>query len=45
MEEKILKVVTILEQSDIVWSKYGSDTIQQLAERIVKQLEQSNDRT
>ncbi len=29
------RTVVILEQSDIVWSKYGSETIEELAERIV----------
>ena len=43
MEEKITKVVKILKQSDIVWGKYGNDTIQELAERIVKNLEEKED--
>lgn len=38
MNEQIKKVVQILENSDIVWPKYGTDSINQLAERIVKQL-------
>ena len=38
MEEKIKKIVSILEQSDIVWGKYGSDTIEELAKRIVSRL-------
>lgn len=37
--EKIQKVVQILEGSDIVWGKYGVDTIPELAERIVTKLE------
>ncbi len=32
------RTVGILEQSDIVWSKYGSETIEELAERIVAAL-------
>lgn len=39
MEEQIKKVTAILEQSDIVWGRYGSDTIEELAKRIVKKLE------
>ena len=31
-------VIRILECSDIVWSKYGSDTIEELAKRIIKAL-------
>jgi hypothetical protein len=34
----IARVEQILEYSDIVWSKYGSDTIEKLAEKIVKAL-------
>lgn len=32
------KVEAILSQSDIVWGKYGSDTIENLAARIVAKL-------
>jgi hypothetical protein len=38
IEENQKKVVAILEQSDIVWSRYGSDTIEELADKIVKRL-------
>ena len=34
----IARVEQILEYSDIVWSKYGSDTIEELAEKIVSAL-------
>jgi hypothetical protein len=43
MQDKITKVVKILAQSDIVWGKYGYDTIQELAERIVKKLEEKEE--
>jgi hypothetical protein len=36
--EKIEAVVKILASSDIVWSKYGNDTIQELAERIIQKV-------
>ena len=36
------RTVGILEQSDIVWSKYGSETIEELAERIVAALLREN---
>ena len=32
------RVEQILEQSDIVWSRYGSETIEDLANKIVKAL-------
>jgi len=32
------RVEKILEHSDIVWSRYGSETIEELAEKIVKAL-------
>ena len=32
------RVEQILEGSDIVWSRYGSETIEELAEKIVKAL-------
>jgi hypothetical protein len=37
-EEKIEAVKRLLECSDIVWGRYGSDTIDELAERIVNRL-------
>lgn len=35
MEEQIEKIIAILENSDIVWTKYGSDTHRELAIRIL----------
>jgi hypothetical protein len=35
---KLDTIKRLLENSDIVWSKYGSDTIQGLAERILNAL-------
>ena len=35
---KRAKVEQILEYSDIVWGKYGSETIEELAEKIVNEL-------
>lgn len=40
--EKIEKISKILEQSDIVWGRYGADTIEKLAQRIVEKLEEEN---
>ena len=34
-EELQKKIESILSRSDIVWGRYGSDTIEQLAARIV----------
>jgi hypothetical protein len=34
-QDSCQKVANILHESDIVWSRYGSDTIDKLAERIV----------
>lgn len=41
--EKCEKVANILEQSDIVWGRYGSDTITELAARIVNKLEEKEE--
>ncbi len=40
MEDKQLieEIVTELQNSDIVWPRYGSETIWQLAEKIAKRL-------
>ena len=38
-EEKIKLVESILSSSDIVWGRYGCDTIEELAKRIVTRLE------
>lgn len=37
-EEKLAKIIATLEHSDIVWSRYGCDTIEELAERILARL-------
>jgi len=37
--EKVKKAIAILENSDIVWSRYGTDTIEKLAERITNALQ------
>lgn len=39
-EETKQAVIAILNQSDIVWTKYGSDTKEALAERILKRVEE-----
>jgi hypothetical protein len=39
-QEKIEKTIAILESSDIVWGRYGADTIERLAERIVNATEE-----
>ena len=39
-DEKIKKIMSVLEQSDIVWGRYGTDTIEKLAERILKKLQE-----
>ncbi len=36
---KIEKIVGVLDNSDIVWTKYGADTKEELAQRILKGLE------
>lgn len=33
------RIQTILSQSDIVWGKYGNDTVEELARRILLALE------
>lgn len=37
-KEKLAKIIVTLEHSDIVWGRYGSDTIEELAERILARL-------
>ena len=37
-EEKLAAIISILENSDSVWPKYGSDTIEEIAERILKRI-------
>jgi hypothetical protein len=39
-EELQKKIENILESSDIVWPRYGSQTIEQLAKEIVKKIEE-----
>lgn len=42
MNEELQKQIeAILSQSDIVWGRYGSDTIEKLAARIVNSLSKS----
>jgi len=41
-EKKQERVERILSESDIVWSRYGSDTIADLAQRIIKSLKDKN---
>ncbi len=41
MNEELQKQIeNILSQSDIVWGKYGSDTVQNLAARILRAVEE-----
>jgi hypothetical protein len=42
-EELKKKIESILSSSDIVWGRYGSDTISKLAERIVKAVEENQE--
>lgn len=44
-EELKKKIESILSHSDIVWGRYGSDTISDLAERIVKEVEETTKQT
>lgn len=39
-EEKLKRIISILERSEIVWTRYGSETIQQLAEKILNKVEE-----
>lgn len=42
MNEKLQKQIeNILHSSDIVWSKYGSETIEELAAKIVRAVEEN----
>lgn len=43
-EEKVDKVIEVLALSDIVWPRYGSETIEELARKIVSKLEEKNSR-
>lgn len=41
MNEELQKQIeNILSQSDIVWGKYGSDTVEKLAARILRTVEE-----
>ena len=40
--KEIAKVILVLECSDIVWSKYGTERIEDLAAKIVKRLKEEN---
>jgi len=37
-EEKLKQIISILESSDIVWTRYGSESIQELAEKILNKV-------
>jgi len=37
-EEKLKQIISILESSDIIWTRYGSETIQELAEKILNKV-------
>ena len=39
-EELQKKIINILSGSDIVWPRYGSQTIEELAKQIIKNIEQ-----
>ena len=39
-EELQKKIKNVLSSSDIVWPRYGSQTIEELAKQIVKKIEQ-----
>lgn len=41
-EEKLKIIISALEQSDIVWPRYGSETIKELAEKILKSIEEKS---
>lgn len=41
-EQKLKTIESILEQSDIVWPRYGSDSIEDLAEKILLALEEKD---
>ena len=38
-QEKVDVVKSVLSNSDIVWGRYDSDTIDELAKRIIKELD------
>jgi len=37
-EQKLTAIISILKSSDSVWPKYGSDSIEELAKRILDRL-------
>ena len=39
-EEKLKQIISILESSDIIWTRYGSETIQELAKKILNKVEE-----
>jgi len=41
-DKDLAKIISVLENSDCVWTKYGSDTIEGLAAKIVKRLKEEN---
>ena len=40
INDKLNAIIAILEQSDIVWTRYGSETIQELAKKILNKVEE-----
>ena len=42
-DETIAKICAVLERSDIVWSKYGSETIRELATKIYLALDKDEE--
>lgn len=39
----IAKVIAVLESSDIVWSRYGTESVESLAAKIVKKLKEEEE--
>ncbi len=40
-QEPLQKIIAVLEESDIVWSKYGSQTIKELAQKIAETVKEN----
>jgi len=41
-DENLYKIISVLQQSDCVWTKYGSDTIVGLATKILNKIKGEN---
>jgi hypothetical protein len=41
-DKDLAKIISVLEQSDCVWTKYGSDTIEGLATKILNKIKGEN---